>query len=393
MSGRIHAQPSLEDQPALAAALFSSLDLGKTGLACAKLAARMLHAPEVGLYVISGSTVELVASVVDGMGSERERARVPEAVAHRMLGVAALGEVARQEEDGTTLIPLCHQDLRIGVLAVATPSDHNGSSGWRDKVGAVAAWAAIALGNALAFRDAEERAERLADLERTKTQFLNLASHELRGPLTVLMGYLSLLEDGAFGEVPAELAATLPAINSRISEMDALITAMLETARLEDDRLELTFSAEDLCEIAVEAIGRAEAFIEHGQQVTFERPAGRLPVTVDRARITLAVGNLLSNALKYSVDHTDVHCEVRLENEEAVVAVTDRGIGIAEEDLPILFTRFGRVRRHPAVRAIPGTGLGLFLARELVRAHGGEITVESTAGEGSTFMVRLRAAH
>src|SRR5207302_9920507 len=117
----------------------------------------------------------------------------------------------------------------------------------------VASLSGVALENALLHREVHERAERLADLERAKSQFLNLASHELRGPLTVLMGYLSLLEDHAFGDVPEELSKVLPAINARITEMDALINAMLETARLEDDRLELTIADEDLRDVAADA--------------------------------------------------------------------------------------------------------------------------------------------
>jgi len=237
--------------------------------------------------------------------------------------------------------------------------------------------------------EARHEIERLVELERTKTEFLNLASHELRGPLTVVMGYLSLLEDGAFGVLPTEFAKELPAINKRIAEMEVLINAMLETSRIEDQRLQLDLAVADLRDIVSEAIHRTETFVQPGQHVAVAFPDRPVPVRVDRSRIAVALGNVLNNALKYSVDGTDVQCAVAVTNGTASVAVTDQGIGIAESDLPVLFKRFGRVRSDPAVRAIPGAGLGLHLTRELARAHGGDVTVTSTPGRGSTFTVTL----
>jgi len=123
------------------------------------------------------------------------------------------------------------------------------------------------------------------------------------------------------------------------------------------------------------------------QQLGLLCPEAPVPVLVDRERLLTVISNIVHNAIKYSPEHGDVHCTVNVEGNTAAVAVKDRGLGIAAEDMDTLFTRFGRIRRDPASRSIICTGLGLYLSRELVRAHGGDIRVESSPGSGSTFTV------
>ncbi|HKR99325.1 MAG TPA: ATP-binding protein [Candidatus Dormibacteraeota bacterium] len=390
MAGSL-APSSVGERTRQAAEIFFSLDLAPTGIACTTLAAEVIGARLGKLYLLGGAgTPRLLAELSGGSVSTREsRTRLPRAQVQRLRDAAAGTRPVLDDAPGSVLQPVRVGQRPIGVFLLEELPSGRPTNEEVSELIEVARLSGIALENALLHREVHQRAERLADLERAKSQFLNLASHELRGPLTVLMGYLSLLEDHAFGDVPDELAKVLPAINARIAEMDALINAMLETARLEDDRLELAVADEDLRELAADAVGRVEPFAKPGQQIALQQPDDRVPVSVDRARIVLVVGNLLHNALKYSVQHTDVHCEVRIDGEEALVTVRDDGIGIAAQDMRTLFTRFGRVRSDPAVRTISGTGLGLYLARELARAHGGEITAESEPGVGSTFTLHL----
>ena len=114
----------------------------------------------------------------------------------------------------------------------------------------------------------------------------------------------------------------------------------------------------------------------------------RVRVRVDPDRTRTIIGNLLSNAIKYSPHGGEVKCQVRSRGGVARVAVTDKGLGIAHEDLATLFTRFGRVIT-PQTEHLKGTGLGLFLARQLARLQGGDITVASVEGKGSTFTLQL----
>ena len=291
------------------------------------------------------------------------------------------------EPDGSLLIPLRADGDPIGVIVAEAEPRALFDTADAARADSLAAVAGPALRTALRLHEAETTVARLRDVDRVKTEFLALASHELRTPITVLTGYLSLMEDGAFGEMPAASRDIMPVINARLAEMEGLINAMLETARVEDGRLHLEIDAWDLREIADEAVGRCEVFVHPSQQLGLLCPEVPVPVLVDRERLLTAISNIVHNAIKYSPQHGDVHCTVTVAGDTAAVAVKDNGLGIAPEDMDTLFTRFGRIRRDPASRSIMGTGLGLYLSRELVRAHGGDIRVESSPGAGSTFTV------
>ena len=233
--------------------------------------------------------------------------------------------------------------------------------------------------------------ERLAAIERNKTQFLNLASHELRGPLTVVRGYVSMLEGGLLGELNDRGMKAMPVISAKVMEMNALIEQMIEAARLEDGALMLRPEPNDLREIVAVAVDSARLLIEGNHEIVLNSPGRPVPVRVDAERIKTIVSNLIGNAIKYSPAGGTVEVELLNRGGIARVSVIDPGVGIAKADLPILFTRFGRVST-PETNHLPGTGLGLYLGRQLARLHGGEITVDSEPGRGSTFTLHLPVA-
>lgn len=302
---------------------------------------------------------------------------------------AATGSVAH---DGTLVIPLRIDNDRIGTVIVERAPGRSFDPRDTARADRLAAIAAPVLRTARRLRDAEDLVAHLRDVDHVKTEFLALASHELRTPITVLTGYLSLLEDGAFGVLPDASREIMPAINARLAEMESLINGMLETARVDDGRLRLEIDAWDLREVVNEAVRRCEVFVHASQRIGLRCPDAPVPVLVDRERILTVVTNLIHNALKYSPTHTDVQCVVSANGETSSVAVSDSGLGIAAEDMATLFTRFGRIRRDPAAREIAGTGLGLYLSRELARAHGGDILVDSSPGTGSTFTLVMPVA-
>jgi len=228
-------------------------------------------------------------------------------------------------------------------------------------------------------------ADRMADLERTKTEFLNIASHELRGPLTVIRGYNSMLEDGS---IPAEqIPAVARILEAKLAQMDVLIEQMLETARLEQDGLDLFRETFDLRGVAQEQVDVFRP-LAPGRALVMSGDVGTLPVEGDPARIGTIVSNLLDNAMKYSPDGGEICVTTGHRDGHAFVSVRDEGIGIAPEHLPALFTRFGRLPTEENL-SIPGTGLGLYLCQQIARRHRGDITVRSTAGVGSEFTLTL----
>jgi len=233
--------------------------------------------------------------------------------------------------------------------------------------------------------------ERMAAIETNKTQFLNLASHELRGPVTVLRGYVSMLEGGLLGHLNERGRKAAAVMASKVSEMNELIEEMIEAARLEDGALALRPVEADLRDVVRAAAESVAPVVDSAHTLDLDLPERRVRVRVDADRTKAIIGNLMSNAIKYSPAGGAVTCQVRARAGIASVAVSDEGLGIAAESLPQLFTRFGRVIT-PETEHLKGTGLGLFLGRQLARMQGGDITVISTEGKGSTFTLHLPTA-
>lgn len=239
-------------------------------------------------------------------------------------------------------------------------------------------------------RDAEaarlrEHAERMAELEHTKTEFLNLASHELRGPMTVLRGYNSMLQEGA---IPAEqIPAVARLLETKLAQMGMLIEQMLETARLEQESFQLFRERFDLSELAVEQVASFRA-LNPNHEFLMSTDSRPLIVCGDHARIATIVTNFVDNAVKYSPDGGEVCVTTGQRDGYGFLSVRDQGIGIDGEHLPLLFKRFGRLPTEQNI-SIPGTGLGLFLCREIADRHGGQVTLQTKPGVGSEFTLTL----
>jgi signal transduction histidine kinase len=178
----------------------------------------------------------------------------------------------------------------------------------------------------------------------------------------------------------------LPLLIAKSDEVNWMVEQMVEAARLEEGRLALKKLPADLVALTDLAIeGVSQILSKH--QLTVDKPTRAIEAEVDPDRFQIVVRNLLSNAAKYSPP--GAHIRVRVTgNGEARVAVTDEGIGISEEDQPRLFKRFVRIETKTTER-VSGTGLGLWLSREIARMHDGDLTVESTLGRGSTFTLQL----
>jgi signal transduction histidine kinase len=293
-------------------------------------------------------------------------------------------------------------DERLGLVAAF---DSTRESGFTDEDIHVLKTASMGAGLVLLLRQGQEQlalaqrqeserlqqaAEKTAALERAKSDFLRLASHEMRGPLSVAGGYLSMLQDGTLGEVPAQARKGLDIVRGKIAELDRTVDQILEAARLEDGTLRLQLMLFDVRELIPRAVDNAR-LIAHPDH-TFQLDIGPEPVYVqaDRDRVLMVVSNLLDNAVKYSPNGGAIVCTVRRDGDDVAIVVTDQGLGIAETDLPRLFTRFGRVGGEKTL-GIPGTGLGLYLCRQAARLHGGDVTMESKLGAGSEFTFVLPA--
>ena len=226
--------------------------------------------------------------------------------------------------------------------------------------------------------------DRARQNDQAKTRSLHMVAHDLSGPLTILNGYVSLVLDGS---IPIEqLEPHMPTLGEQLQHMQRLVQVLLDTARLEEGRLELRLEPLDLAGFVEDMVSRMRP-PETGHQLIVRRRAPELPVLADPARLDSIVRNIVSNAIKYSPEGTAVTCTLQAEDDCAALEVADQGSGIDREDLDRLFSRFGRVGDLTANPG--GVGLGLFLSRELARLHGGDVDASSEIGKGSRFTLRL----
>lgn len=235
-------------------------------------------------------------------------------------------------------------------------------------------------------RSFDEMAARLEALVRGERELLANVSHELRTPLARIRVALELAAEGD----AARARRYLGEIGQDLAELDALIEDVLDAARLEARGAAALRNEGRPVDVAAVAREAAERFRgrHEGRALELEAGPGVPLLRGDPVLLRRLLDNLLDNAAKYSEPPAPVRLSVRAEPGAAVVEVADRGIGIAAEDLPRLFTPFFRTDRSRE-RGTGGTGLGLVLARRIAEAHGGSISVESAPGQGSTFRVRL----
>jgi signal transduction histidine kinase/DNA-binding response OmpR family regulator len=243
----------------------------------------------------------------------------------------------------------------------------------------------ILLRTAELYETLEGTNARLVELDRTKSELVNVVAHDFRAPLAAILGWAEILEQqGAeTGEQGRERASAIVAAATR---MAGLMDRTLETTRLETGQLAFEFQLVELGARLREAVRHVPPDPAH--PVTLDLPDEPLPCWADGERIGEVVENLLTNAVKYSPGGGAVKLEVVREKEMAVVSVTDHGIGIDPEKLDRLFRPFSRAHDRQAT-GIEGFGLGLSICERIVRAHGGRFEVTSVPGEGSTFSFTL----
>ena len=229
--------------------------------------------------------------------------------------------------------------------------------------------------------------EQLVELDRLKDEFVSSVSHELRTPLTSISGYVELLKEEESND---ERRGYLSIVERNADRLLALVSDLLFTARLQDGRLQLERDEVDLGELVAHAVDSARPrAAAAGVQLHLE--AVRVPrILGEGDRLAQLLDNLVSNAIKFTPAGGDVRVTVRVVAGMIRLEVSDTGIGIPEADRERLFERFFRTQ-SALERQIQGTGLGLYISKAIVEAHGGRIGVHSQEGEGTSFVVEIPA--
>jgi hypothetical protein len=244
-----------------------------------------------------------------------------------------------------------------------------------------------ALADALATQ--ENAVERLHELDRAKSEFVATVSHELRTPMTNIVGCVEVLQDGLAGDLNTGQRGLVDSVSRNSERLIALADDLVTLARAETGDLDMSFTDLDLRDVVWSAKEALQTLLlNRSLETDLEIPSVRVPVRGDAAFLTRAVRNLLSNAVKFTDDGGAISCRLTIEDDEAVLEVSDSGVGIPEVEQRDLFTSF--FRSSTAVeRATQGTGLGLSIVASIVHQHDGQILVDSEHLQGCTFTVRL----
>lgn len=302
-------------------------------------------------------------------------------------------EVAHHPDRGiysAMCVPLIRHDELLGVLNLnETRGRRRFTQEDLQALGFFAEHAAIAIGNAKLFEHERETVARLEDLDRLKSDFVATVSHELKTPLTAIIGSAQTLtrrRDRMDEEQQSNLVSMIERQGNRLLRLveDVLTAARIESGipRLRRELLDLHAVAD----VVVESVMHTDMGGE--REITVESQPDHPHVWGDTGAVQQIIANLLENACKYSEPRTKISVLVAEREHEAVIEVVDQGQGMTEEEVATIFDRFRQIDSS-STRSVSGVGLGLYIVKSLVEAHNGTIEVDSTVGKGSTFTVHL----
>ena len=241
--------------------------------------------------------------------------------------------------------------------------------------------------------DLQKANDRLTELDRQKSEFVSFATHQLRAPLTAMKGYASLILEGDMGTITDATREAISRIFDSSKTLANIVDDYLNITRIELGSMKYAFETISLSALIEDVIGELKPTIEKSKldfSFTMDVPGANYRVTADRDKLKQVITNLLDNSMKYTPSGwIKVSLTMDRPRHLFVFAIKDSGIGISAETIPLLFQKFGRAHNANKVN-IKGTGLGLFVAKEIIAAHHGTVRVESEGeGKGSTFIVEL----
>jgi signal transduction histidine kinase len=218
------------------------------------------------------------------------------------------------------------------------------------------------------------------EMEKEREDTLGFVTHELRNPLTNLLLSNELMTEAIKENDLSQVKSILERFERSVQRMNKMISGLSESTKIHSGVFQLEISRFDFGNMVKEAIETTESL--HPSFRIIVKGDTNFSVAGDRYRIIQVITNYLSNAIKYSNENKEVTLEVNRNNQSVTVAVNDKGIGISKESLPYIFERFFRVKK---TRKIEGIGLGLYLCKQIIHAHKGDVWVESEENKGTTF--------
>jgi PAS domain S-box-containing protein len=286
------------------------------------------------------------------------------------------------------ILPLRTRREMLGALVVAANDPDRAMTDEKLPLAEVLAErAALAIENAKLYTEQVEARRKVEDLSRLKDEFLSIASHELRTPVTSIKGYTqlakTLIRENDLGTSEEYLDIAL----DQIDRMSRLILELLDVSRIETGRLEIRREAISWSSFVRDVVHRHHTAVSDRRFHVNVNSDGKV-VNGDRDRLEQVLGNLLENAVKYSPEGSEIFVGVEDKNDRVITSVCDRGIGIPTDELGQVFERFHRGRQVSSTN-YGGLGLGLYITKQIVDRHGGQIWVESQEGQGTAFYFSL----
>lgn len=231
---------------------------------------------------------------------------------------------------------------------------------------------------------------KLKELDQLKSEFLSFASHQVKAPLAAIKGFATLILDGTYGETSLAVEEAARKIKNIADRLIVMVNNILNLRKIEEGKMEYQWMEINWGELIREVAEELKPLaLEKGLMLNLKLSDQKIIIEADREKLRQVTQNLLENAIKYS-GQGEITLELKTENKNSLFKIKDSGRGIPSELLPHLFGRFKRGRE--TAEKIEGTGLGLYIAKQIVVAHQGEIEVESKPGEGSVFTVKIPLA-
>lgn len=339
------------------------------------------------LISLASLAVPRLAAVctVDMVGPDGAMERVAEVAAEPLELELGEGHPA-QHERAMLCVPLVIRDERRGAITLTRHGDDPYQPDDLRFAEELSRRAAMAIDNAMLYREAQEAIH-------IRDAFLSVASHELKTPLTSLLGFLDLLQRRVTtGTVVGERERRrIEVAQQQAHRLHKMIASLLDLSRLQTGQLSIERNQVDLGGLLRRIAEEMAPTLPHNHKLILETPEEPLVVIGDDLRLEQVIQNLLQNAVKYSPYGGPVVASVEQHAGQARLCVRDSGLGIPRDDLGLIFTRFYRAANTTG-HHLSGMGVGLYVVRQIVELHGGRVAVESVEGEGSTFTITLPLA-
>jgi signal transduction histidine kinase len=391
----------LEAAARCARALASSLELGDAFAAFIRELRGLVPFERTAIVLAEGGSAQVMATA--GVAAEDVFAPgTTRPIAGSLLEVVLRGETVYREDmsdraypEETELValglrsrvaaPLLVGARSVGMISVVRAEANAFTPEDVELLSLLGRFVGTAVQNIRAYDAERTTVEELRRLSALRADFVSLVSHELRSPMATVIGSARTLQQRWRELAPDQRDSFLALIADETARLATLIGDVLDTSRIEAGTFSYTFGDVDIAELVREVASGAEV----GQdEVPVRVTVGAAIPTIrgDRERLRQVLANLVDNAVKYSPSGSPVEIEATAQNGTLVVAVRDRGPGVPAEDQRLIFEKFGRAKGG---RSVPGTGLGLFIARSIAEAHGGTLDVQSSPDEGATFRLTL----